>query len=147
MTLRTGRERVLQTLAYEAGGLILATPAYAMVFGAGTGESVQILVALSVAVLVWAPLHNTVFDWVDWQRTGRVASDRRTRGRLFHALSLEVSALAVTCPLVKWLAGVTLADALLVNLGLTLFYMAYAFIFHVVFDRMRPVGQTKVRKK
>lgn len=140
MTFRTTRERIVQTLAYEVGGLLLATPAYAFAFGTETRDSALLIAALSVAVLVWAPLHNAAFDRIDWNMTGRLASDRRPRGRLVHALSLEVSVLLLTCPLVILLGGYTLPQALLVNLGLTLFYMVYAYVFHLGYDRLRPVA-------
>lgn len=145
MTLRTSRERFVQTLAYEAGGLLLATPAYAFIFGSGKTDAFVLLVALSAAVLVWAPVHNSVYDRIDWTLTGRLASDRRTRGRLVHAVSLEASVLLLTCPLVIWLGSYTLTEALVVNAGLTLFYVGYAYLFHLVFDRLRPVAGPLVR--
>ena len=30
-------------------------------------------------------------------------------------------------------------EAVAVDIGLTLFYTAYAYVFHMVFDRLRPV--------
>lgn len=79
-------------------------------------------------VLLWAPLHNTVFDRIDWRRTGRTASARGSVGRLLHAITLESTVLLVTCPLVMWLGGHTLRAALTVNVSPTLFYVGYAYV-------------------
>ena len=139
MTLRSPRERAIQTLAYEAGGLCLSVPLVAL-FGGGTaGEAFGLMLALSFAVLVWSPIHNTVFDWLDLSLSGRVASDRPQRWRLVHAASHEASTVVVTLPILIWLGGLGLWAALLADLGLTLLYAGYAYVFHLVYDRLRPV--------
>jgi uncharacterized membrane protein len=139
MTLRGPKERLLQTLAYEAGGLALVTPINASLFAVGTGESAALLLMLSIAVLVWTPIHNTIFDAVEWRLLARVASDRPTHWRLLHAISLEATSMIVTLPLLLLMGGLTLAEAVLADVGLTIFYAAYAYVFHLIYDRLRPV--------
>lgn len=139
MTLRSPRERVLQTLSFEAGGLLMVTPVYALIFGRTAGEGFTLLLALSVAVMVWAPIFNTVFDWADLHLSGRVASDRPHRLRLVHAVLHETSSVIVSLPLILWIGGIAFGAALAVDLGLTVFYSAYAYVFHLIYDRQRPV--------
>jgi uncharacterized membrane protein len=140
MALRTARERFFQTLAYEAGGLLVAAPLYGYVFGREASESFALIMTLSLVVMVWAPLHNTIFDWVEFDRTGRVASDRPQGLRAAHALCLEITACAVTLPIVMGMGGHGFWQALSIDLGLTLLYAAYAYFFHIVYDRLRPVS-------
>ena len=140
MALRTARERLYQTLAYEAGGLAVAAPLYGFVFGRDAGESFSLLAALSVIVMLCAPVYNTVFDWVEFERTGRAASDRPQGLRAAHALCLEITATAVTLPIVMAMGGHGFWQALTIDLGLTLLYAAYAYFFHIVYDRLRPVS-------
>jgi uncharacterized membrane protein len=140
MALRTARERFYQTLAYEAGGLLVTAPLYGFFFGRETGESFALIMTLSIAVMIWAPIHNTIFDWVEFERTGRVASDRPQRLRAAHALCLEFTACAVTLPIVMAMGGHGFWQALTIDIGLTLFYAAYAYFFHIAYDRLRPVG-------
>ena len=142
MALRTARERFYQTLAYEAGGLIAAAPLYGLFFGREAGESFALIMTLSLVVMIWAPVYNTIFDWVEFTRTGRAASDRPQRLRVFHALGLEITAAAVTLPIVMAMGGHSFLQALTIDIGLTLFYAAYAYFFHIAYDRLRPVGQT-----
>jgi uncharacterized membrane protein len=137
--LRCLRERILQTVTFEAGGLVLATPLYAAVFGAPLDESVALLGALAVACLLWCPLHNTAFDWLEARVKGRSASNRPHVWRVVHALSHEMSVAVVTLPLLMSLGGLDLASAFSAELGLTLFYTGYAYLFHLAFDSLRPV--------
>ncbi len=139
MTLRSPRERAFQTICFEAGGLIVAAPLYALVTGSTGDESLAVVLALSAAVMLWSPLHNTAWDWVEFRRTGRVASDRPQAQRVLHALSHEVTSLVVTLPLLMWMGGHDMRTALLLDLGLTVFYAGYAYVFHIVYDRLRPL--------
>lgn len=139
MGLRSARERALQTISYEAGGLLIATPLYAVAFGASPVESALLVTALAVAVLVWSPLHNTAFDFADLRLSGRVASDRPHRLRVVHAISHEISSVVVTVPIIMWLGGHGFWEAVAIDLGLTVTYVAYAYVFHIIYDRLRPV--------
>ncbi|MFN5998019.1 MAG: PACE efflux transporter [Paracoccaceae bacterium] len=145
MTLRSPRERVIQTLAYEVGGLCLSVPLIALFGGGTTGEAFKLMLALSVAVMIWSPIHNTVFDWLDFRLSGRLASDRPQRLRLVHAASHEATTVLVTLPILMVLGGLSFWAALLADLGLTLLYAAYAYVFHLVYDRLRPVRPPPIR--
>jgi uncharacterized membrane protein len=146
MTLRSVRERVLQTLAYEAGGLALSIPAYLLYSGGSVPETALLMLALSGAVLLWTPIHNTLFDWIDYRWSGRLASNRPQRWRIVHAISHEATTLVVTLPILMGLGGLTFWAAVLVDLGLTLLYAVYAYVFHLVYDRLRPMQQDRGRR-
>jgi uncharacterized membrane protein len=137
--LRDTRERVLQTLLFEAGGLLLVTPLVAWATGAQAGESLLLLVALSVAVMAWAAVYNTVFDRLEARLAGRVASARPQRLRVLHALGLEVSSVLATCPILVWMTGLGWWQALAVDIALGAVYAAYGYLYHWLFDRLRPV--------
>ncbi len=141
MTLRSPRERFIQTLCFEIVGLFLSVPLYVLVTGGGAGEGTLLMAAIALAVMLWSPLHNTVFDWADFRMSGRVASDRPHVWRMVHAISHEVTVVAVTLPILIWLGGFSLGQALATNIGLTVLYTVYAFGFHLVYDRLRPVGR------
>jgi uncharacterized membrane protein len=128
MHLRSARERLYQTLLFEVGGLFMVIPIYSAVFTAPAQEAILLIVAISIAVMTWSPIHNTIFDIVELRRTGRVASDRPTNLRILHALSHEVTSLILTLPLMIFLGGHNLVDALLVDMALTAFYTSYASI-------------------
>jgi uncharacterized membrane protein len=136
---RSGLERVWQTLIFEAMGLLLAVPLYEAAFGRTSAEAISLMVVLAVVVLIWSPLHNAAFDHIEYRMTGRRASDRPHGLRLLHAISHEVTPIVVTLPLILWIGQHSLSDALAVNLGLTLFYVAYAYVFYLIYDRLCPL--------
>ncbi len=137
--LRSVRERAIQTLAFEAGGLLLVAPLYALVCGAGAGASFTLITVLALVGMGWAALYNTAFDRVEHRLTGRVASDRPERWRVVHAVGHEATAVVVTWPVIVLLTGLSWWAALVADLGLALVYAAYAYGFHRLYDRMRPV--------
>jgi uncharacterized membrane protein len=139
---RSGLERMLQALVFEAGGLLIAVPLYEAVFSRATSEAMTLMVTLSLAVLIWTPLHNIAFDRIEHRLTGRSASDRPHALRCLHAISHEVSPIMVTLPLILWVGQHSLSDALALNLGLTLFYVGYAYVFYLIYDRLRPLPFT-----
>jgi len=138
--LRSPRERLLQTLAFELGGIAFVAPLYAAVFAVGTTDGILVIATVSAAVMIWTPLHNTLFDH-EWRALGRVASDRPHTLRIVHAVSHELTAVAISLPLIMSLGGHGLWQALAINAGLTAIYVAYAYVFHLGYDRLRPVGQ------
>mgnify|MGYP001765785053 CR=1 FL=1 len=144
MSLRSPRERLFQSLAYETGGLCLSVPLYLMWTQGEAGTGALLMAALSLAVLAWSPLHNTAFDWADLRLSGRLASDRPQAWRLVHAVSHEASTVVVTLPILVFLGGHGWTEALVVDLGLTLVYAGYAYAFHLAYDRLRPVAPAPV---
>ena len=104
------------------------------------------MIAMSLAVLLWSPLHNTLFDWLDWRWNRRVASDRPHGLRFIHAASHEASAFVVTLPVIMLIGGHGVFAAAALDIGFTLLYAAYAYVFHIAYDRLRPV-RTSVPEK
>ena len=145
MALRSLRERIIQTLAFELGGLAIAAPFYAALFGRSAQDSVLLVAAVTVAVLVWTPLHNTLFDLAEWRLARRVASDRPHRLPLLHAVSHETSAMIVSLPVIMLVGGHGFWTALAIDLGLSALYAAYAYLFHLAYDRLRPVVPREAR--
>lgn len=143
--LRGWRERLAQTLAFEAGGLALVAPPLSRLAGQSTGESLALLAALSIAVMAWSALFNTAFDRAERRLCGRVASRRPPAWRLLHAVAHEAGAALASCPLIVAMSGLGWAAALVADLGLSLVYAAYACAFHRAWDRLRPVAVPRLQ--
>lgn len=137
--LRSTRERVLQALCYEAGGLLLIAPLFSLAAGAGMAESYVLIAALSLAAMTWSGVFNTAYDLIEFRLTGRVASDRPHRWRAVHALAFEATQVIVSCPLIYLFTGLSWLEALVADLALTIAYTAYGYLFCWAFDRLRPV--------
>jgi uncharacterized membrane protein len=137
--IRSGRERLIQTLWFEALGALVVGPGFAWFTATPAGESFVVMLALSIAVMGWAAFYNTAFDRVERRVTGRVASDRPQRWRVLHAVGLESTAVVVTWPLIVALTSLGWLEALVAEFGLTLAYAVYGYFFHLGFDSLRPV--------
>ncbi len=138
-TVRGLRERVIQTLWFEGVGLAIVSLPFSHLSGVTVGDSLALLLTLSMAITFWSALYNTSFDLIERRLTSRVASDRPPCWRMLHTLGLEASALVATWPLVVTLTPLGWREAFLAEMGLTLAYAAYGFVFHLAFDRLRPV--------
>jgi len=145
--VRSPRERVIQTLCFEALGVLIVGSLFARFAGASMGESLLVLMVLSMAVMCWSALYNTAFDLIEVRRTGRVASHRPHGLRAVQTIGLEATAIIVTCPLIVALTPLGWLEALVAQIGLTLAYAVYGYFFHLGFDRLRPVcvARPKVR--
>jgi uncharacterized membrane protein len=139
MAIRSFRERAFQTLLYEAGGIAVAAPLYNLIFGAGAAESVTLMLVLSVILLIWIPAFNWLFDLAEWRLTRRPASDRPHRLRALHAFGMEATSLVVTVPAIMLVGGHGFWEAVAVDIGLSVVYVIYAYVFHILYDRLRPV--------
>lgn len=139
MTLRSAKERVIQTFLFELGGIALVSPAYAAATNTSMKGGIAAIALLSLVILIWAPIYNTLFDYLERERSGRLASDRSKRGRILHATLHEASSVMITCPLLIWLEGYSLKTTLFINISLTGAYVVYTYIFHLLYDRLRPV--------
>lgn len=139
MPLRSLRERAFQTLLYEAIGLVLIAPLCAALSGGPLLDSGMLLAVLAVIVMLWAAVYNTAFDMLEHRLSTRVASDRRRCWRIVHAILLETSACIATLPVTMAMTGMPIWEAFRLEFWLTVIYAAYAFFFHAVFDRLRPV--------
>jgi uncharacterized membrane protein len=131
---------VIQTLWFEALGIVIFSPLLARYAGTGTIESVVVLLALSLAMMAWSAVYNTVFDAIEHDLTGRVASNRPHALRCVHTILYEATGTLVTCPLIVVLTHMSWSEALLADIGATAAYAGYGYLFHVGFDALRPVA-------
>lgn len=140
--VRSACERLWQTLGYELLGLALVTPLVSLTTGASLHRALNLLMLLSLVVMAWTALYNTVFDILEARGFGRVASARPVRWRMLHAVGLEVTALAVSLPVIVAVTALNWSDALQLDLALTVIYACWGYAYHWAYDRLRPVGSS-----
>ena len=137
--IRSTKERILQASLYEFGGIAFAAPLYALVFDASSTTSILLMFMLSVVCSIWYTIFNTLFDRVEWKATGQTASNRTTPLRVVHAAFLEISSIIVSVPVIMYFGHHSFLEAVLIDIGLSVFYVGYAYLFHLIFDYLRPV--------
>lgn len=145
MSIRNFRERVIQATSFEVVGVLLFTNLLAFALDREAGESMILLIAMSVAAVCLTGGFNHVFDTIEYKRTGRVASDRPQTVRVIHTVLLECVIALATIPMLKYSMDLSWTDALLADIVLLVFYAGYGYVFHVIYDRLRPVRKPQLR--
>jgi uncharacterized membrane protein len=78
---------------------------------------------------------NTLFD-----RAQRRMGFRRTLwARAIHAVLFEIGLILAVVPLAAWWLGIGLWQALVLDIGIVLFFLPYTFAFNWTYDRVRAI--------
>ncbi|RUT35052.1 PACE efflux transporter [Arsenicitalea aurantiaca] len=135
--MRTVRDRIRHALSFEIIGLMLVTPLGAIAFHMPMHHiGVVSLVGATIAT-AWNYVYNWLFDHAMVRIAGTV---RKTVAvRVLHAVLFELGLLAVLLPFIAWYLGISLIDALIMDIAFALFYMVYAFVFNWGYDRVFPL--------
>jgi uncharacterized membrane protein len=139
--MRTTADRIRHAISFEAIGIILATPLAAFAFHLPGGDSAVIVIASATVAMAWNYIYNLGFDHAMQRQTGGTA--KTTRIRILHAVLFELGLLAIMLPLVAWYLQISIWQALIMDIALALFYMAYAFVFNWAYDRVFPLPEWK----
>src|SRR5690606_33344096 len=111
-------------------------------------ESVGLLAIFgSVIATLWTYVFTLGFDRALLRLRGTTA---RTLGlRVVYSLLFEAGLITVLLPVTAWVLGIGLFEALLVDIGLAVFYIVYSFVYNIIYDRIFPdpgaVARSEVR--
>ncbi|MGP1681126.1 MAG: PACE efflux transporter [Giesbergeria sp.] len=125
------RRRVLYVTIYEIIAIVVATVGMATVTGQGAAHSAVVSVASSVVAVLWNLAFNAVFERWESRQTVRGRSLAR---RVAHAIGFEGGLVLFLVPLFAWWFDMTLWQALVMDLGLVVFFLCYTFAFNWCFD-------------
>jgi uncharacterized membrane protein len=102
------------------------------------------VVSAGLATL-WNYLFNLGFDRIMLRWFGNVRKSLRTR--IVHALLFEGGLLVALLPFIAWYLGISLVEALLMDLSFAVFYVVFAFAFNWAYDIVFPVPQPGVPQR
>lgn len=142
--MRTTPDRIRHAVSFELIGILLATPLAAFAFHLPGGDSAVIVVASATVAMVWNYLYNLGFDHAMTAWCGTTV--KTTPIRIGHAVLFELGLLTIMLPLVAWYLGISLWQALIMDVALALFYMVYAFVFNWAYDRVFPLPEWSAEK-
>ena len=125
--------RVTYVGLYEAIAIVAATAGLSALSGQGTAHSGVVAVVSSVIAICWNVVWNHLFEM--WE--ARQATRGRGIGRrIAHAIGMEGGLVFMLVPLFAWWFKVSLWEALVMDIGLLLFFLVYTFVFNWSFDRI-----------
>lgn len=101
--------------------------------GHDTSLSGGLAVACSTVAMLWNLCWNSAFEYWEARRADRTRTLFR---RALHAIGFETGLLGVLVPLFAYALNVPLLDALVLNVGLVMFFLVYTFTFNLLFDKV-----------
>lgn len=135
--MRSFRDRVRHAVLFEAIGLAVMIPLGAYVFGLPAAHMGVVGIASATIATLWNFVYNLGFDHAMRRRFGHTSKTFRLR--LLHVALFEAGLLIVLLPPVAWYLGITLMQALTMDIAIVAFYVMYAFAFNLAYDHVFPV--------
>jgi uncharacterized membrane protein len=125
------KRRVVYISLYEGIAIVVASAGLALMTGQSAGHSGVAAVMASVIAVLWNLSFNALFE--RWESRQKVRG-RSLRRRIAHAIGFEGGLVAFLVPVFAWWLDVSLWQALVMDLGLVVFFLIYTFVFNWAFD-------------
>jgi len=135
--MRKTADRIRHAISFELVGLALVTPLGALAFGMPMADIGVIGVAGATLATLWNYIYNLGFDQLMQRLTG--GTRKSVAIRVLHAVMFEVGLLLALLPMIAWYLGISVVQALMMDVSFALFYMVYAFVFNWAYDRVFPL--------
>ncbi|PKH04792.1 PACE efflux transporter [Moritella sp. Urea-trap-13] len=128
-------ERIFHALLFE----VLAVSLSILGLIIFTHHDPQILSGTMIVIASMAMTWNFFFNWLfDLFFTGD-KNKRTMKLRLFHVIIFELGLLILTVPVMAYILTISIVDAFMMDIVVTVFITIYAFIFNWVYDNVRAV--------
>ncbi|MBI3228991.1 MAG: multidrug/biocide efflux PACE transporter [Burkholderiales bacterium] len=126
-------ERVFHALLYEFFAITLSTPLFAWLSGTEMMRMGTLNMMISAIALLWNMVFNAGYDRLiqrlQWQKTPAL--------RVAHGIAFEGGLGLLVIPLSAWWLHISLYAALVLDIGLLLFFMPYTVAFNWLYDIAR----------
>ncbi|MCM2320226.1 MAG: multidrug/biocide efflux PACE transporter [Pseudomonas sp.] len=135
-------ERIGHALAFELIALVICAPAMAWLLDQPLLHLGLLTLMFSTIAMLWNMLFNDLFD----RAQRRLGFQRNLKVRLCHAALFEAGLIVVLVPLAAWWLSIGLLEALLLDIGLILFFLPYTVGFNWSWDVLRERWLRRVRR-
>lgn len=127
------KRRVVYVTLYELIAIAAATAGLAFLSGQGAAHAGVIAALAALIAVAWNLLFNWAFE--RWEERQEVRG-RSTRRRVVHAVSFEMGLVVTLVPIFAWWFNISLWQALVMDIGMIVFFLCYTFVFNWVFDQV-----------
>lgn len=135
--MRTTRDRIRHAISFEIIGILLIVPLGALGLGMSM-ESMGVVAVFGASIAtLWNYIYNIGFDRIMKRVLGTV--HKTLAIRVVHTILFELGLLTVTLPFIAFYLGVTIWQALLIDIAYVIFYLIYAFVFNWTYDQIFPL--------
>lgn len=127
------KRKLVYVTAYEIIGMAISALGLALLSGSAPSSTGQLAVIITTIAVTWNFIYNSLFEL--WE--SRQASRGRTlKRRILHAIGFQLTLVVYLIPLIAWWMGITLWQALLLDMALIVIIPCYTFVFNWVFDKV-----------
>jgi uncharacterized membrane protein len=133
-------ERIFHAMMFESIAIALTAAALVWLMGKPLSQAGWLAIAISSIAMLWNMAFNAGFD----RAQARMGFQRTVGVRIIHALLFEIGLTVAIVPLAAWALQITLLEALILDIGVLVFFLFYAFAFNWAYDivRARLVAKT-----
>lgn len=135
--MRSTRDRIRHALLFEAIGLALIIPLGTVLFGLHASQMGVIGIGSAMVATGWNYVYNLGFDHAMQRFAGHTRKSLVLR--VVHAVLFEAGLLVILLPPIAWYLSIGLVEAFVMDIAIALFYVAYAFVFNLAYDRAFPL--------
>ncbi|MEJ8845115.1 PACE efflux transporter [Variovorax rhizosphaerae] len=127
------QRKVVYFSLYEGLAIVSSSIGLSWMSGEHLASSGPLAMSMSAVALAWNFFFTLGFErWESRQTT----SGRSIKRRVAHAIGFEGGLIALLAPLVAWWLGVSLWEAFVMDLVLSVYFLVYTFAFNWGFDRI-----------
>ncbi|HIF9085312.1 TPA: PACE efflux transporter [Photobacterium damselae] len=143
--MRTTLDRIRHAIGFEVIALTLIMLGFSL-FSSMEVHKIGILgLGFSLFTTGWNFIYNILFDKGMLRFTGRL--EKTFKHRVIHAVCFEISLLWLTLPVMAWFLDITLWQALIMDLGLVIFYFFYTYAYNWAYDLWFPIPAVSISTK
>ncbi|MEJ5902220.1 PACE efflux transporter [Ochrobactrum teleogrylli] len=136
--MRSFADRVRHAAMFEIIGLAIFIPCSAIIFDKPVDAMGVIGVISATTATIWNFLFNLGFDRASLRLRGTVHKTMPIR--VAHAILFEAGLIVLLIPFIAWYLGISIIAALMMDVVIVLFYLAYAFVFNIAYDWLFPIS-------
>lgn len=127
------KERVFHSVLFECIALIIMAISAHYFSKHNAALLTGLGLSLSLIAMTWNYFFNIGFDkYFTGERINRTLMTR-----VLHASLFEIGLLVITIPILMWVLNLGFVTALLLDLGVALFFLVYAITFNWCYDKTR----------
>ncbi|GCD51664.1 PACE efflux transporter [Acetobacter pasteurianus] len=130
-------DRVRHVLLFELIALAIVIPTGSTLFGLHESSMGVIGIGSAITATIWNYLYNVVFDRV--MARLYATTHKTVRIRIVHTLLFEAGLQVVLLPAIAWYLQESVLTAFSLSMSIAVFYLVYAFVFNMAYDRIFPV--------
>lgn len=127
------KRKLVYVTAYEIIGMAISALGLALLSGHAPSSTGPLAVVITTIAVSWNFIYNYLFEW--WE-SRQVSRARTLKRRILHAVGFQLTLVVYLIPLIAWWMGITLWQALLLDMALIVIIPCYTFVFNWAFDKL-----------